>query len=123
MGLVIAGLILMIWQVWRGKPVGWLFARATGLGLSTLYICCFINVAGLVASHNLARPNHSFDIYYLCTLGEGASPAITQAEATTGQDICDESYGLFVKAPQDLREWGYRNYRLRNSLAAMAAPT
>lgn len=123
MGLVVVGLILMIWQVWRGKTVGWLFGRSAMLGLATLYICCFINVAGLVASHNLARPNHQFDTYYLCTLGPGAIPAITRAEAVSRQDICHESYGLFIKAPQDLREWGYRNYRLRNSLAAMAAPT
>ena len=123
MGLVVAGLVLMVWQVWRRKTVRWLFARAGLLGLATLYICCFINVAGLIASHNLARPDYSFDNYYLCTLGPGAVPAITRAELATGQDLCDTDYGLFVKSPQDLREWGYRNYRLRNSLAALAALT
>ena len=122
MGLVVAGLVLMVWQIARGKPVGWLFARAGLLGLGTVYICCFINVAGLIARHNLDRPDHVFDVYYLCSLGDGAIPAIAQATATTGQTICWDT-ALTIKAPQDLREWGYRNTRLRNSLAAMAART
>ena len=122
MGLVVTGLVLMVWQIARGKAVGWLFARAGLLGLGTVYICCFINVAGLIARHNLARPDHSFDIYYLCSLGDGAIPALAQAKATTGQTICLDT-ALTIKAPQDLREWGYRNTRLRNSLAAMAART
>lgn len=120
MGLVGAGLVLMIWQICWGKPITWLLARAGLLGLATLYYCCFINVAGWVASHNLARPDQTFDRDYLCNLGEGAVPAIAQAKATTGETYCRDS-NLFIKAPQDLREWGYRNYRLRNSLAALAA--
>jgi Domain of unknown function (DUF4173) len=123
MGLVVAGLVLMVWQLARGKPVRWLFIRAGLLGLGTLYICCFINVAGLVAHHNLARMDQDFDHFYLCSLGSGAAAAIAQAEARTGLHYCYESLLPFVKAPQDLREWGYRNYRLRNSLAALAAST
>ena len=122
MGLVVTGLLLMVWQIARGKAVGWLFARAGLLGLGTVYICCFINVAGLIARHNLDRPDHVFDVYYLCSLGDGAIPALAQATATTGQTICWDT-ALTIKAPQDLREWGYRNTRLRNSLAAMAART
>ncbi len=121
MGLVVAGLVLMVWQVACEKPVRWLFARAGLLGLSAVYVCSFINVAGLVARHNLARSNQDFDHYYLCTLGPGAVVAIARAERATGTDYCFSDDPLFVKAPQDLREWGYRNYRLRNSLAALAA--
>ncbi len=123
MGLVVAGLVLMAWQLMRGKPVTWLFIRAGLLGMSTVYACCFINVAGFVASHNLERTDQDFDHYYLCTLGPGAAPAIARAEAATGRHYCYDSPLPFVKAPQDLREWGYRNYRLRNSLAALAAST
>ena len=123
MGLVVAGLGLMVWQVLRHKPVQWLAVTAAGLGLITLYLCCFINVAGFVAAHNLARADADFDHYYLCNLGPGAAVAIAQAEIQTGQDYCDVSVALFVKAPQDLREWGYRNYRLRHNLAALAALT
>lgn len=123
MGLVVAGLGLMVWQVLRHKPVQWLAVTAAGLGLITLYLCCFINVAGFVAAHNLARADADFDHYYLCNLGPGAAVAIAQAEIQTGQDYCDVSVAPFVKAPQDLREWGYRNYRLRHNLAALAALT
>ena len=123
MGLVVAGLVLMVWQVGRDKPVQWLFARAGLLGLTTVYLCCFINVAGLVARHNLARGGQDFDLYYLCNLGPGAAVAIAQAQRRTGIDYCYSPDPLFVKAPQDLREWGYRNYRLRNTIAAMAALT
>lgn len=111
----------MVWQVAREKPVTWLFARAGLLGLTAVYLCCFINVAGLVARHNLGRADQSFDHYYLCTLGPGAAVAIAQVQAATGIDYCFSVGFPFVNAPQDLREWGYRNYRLRNSLAALAA--
>ena len=123
MGLVVAGLFLMVWQVIRNTPVSWLLARAGLLGLTAVYLCCFVNVAGFVAAHNLARTDQDFDHYYLCNLGPGAAVAIARAEATTGIAYCHETNAAYVKAPQDLREWGYRNYRLRNSLAALAAST
>ena len=52
------------------------------------------------------------DDYYLCQLGDGAKPVI--AELAPGR--CGVQ-GLWVRSPQDWREWGFRNWRVRTSLA------
>ncbi len=111
MVLVGLGLILMIMQMVQRAPVGWFMLRAAGLGFLAIYICALVNVDGLIARTNLAQPDP--DMWYLCQLGEGVAPALAASD-----HFC---HGMqpFVSTPQDWREWGYRNARLRRSLAAM----
>jgi hypothetical protein len=110
MALVGLGLILMIMQMVQRAPVGWFMLRAAGLGFLAIYVCALVNVDGLIARTNLAQPDP--DIWYLCQLGEGAAPALIASEQTC------YSFQPSVSTPQDWREWGYRNARLRRSLAA-----
>jgi hypothetical protein len=117
MGLVAAGLALMLVQMRRGKPMIWFLVRAFGLAGVVLYGLCFFNLDGYVARHNLAHTGPALDNSYLCTLSEGAAPALA-AHLAAGQKVhCARSSR--VHTPQDWREWGYRNARLRHSLAAV----
>ena len=114
MGLVAAGLCLMLVQMMQRRGVGWLYAASSGMGLLTLYAVCFVNVAGLVASHNLSRPELVIDNDYLCALGDGALPAIRAWERDNRLTLCHGQHRL--AKPTDWREWGFRNARLRHSL-------
>ncbi|TIT60144.1 MAG: DUF4173 domain-containing protein, partial [Mesorhizobium sp.] len=82
MGLVAAGLALIIARIALGKSSEWLLS-ANLLTLSlALYACCFINFAALIANYNV---DHSLemtgqgiplDAWYLRSLGPGAFPAL-----------------------------------------------
>ena len=82
MGLVAAGLLLILIQITMRKPVSWLItANAATLAL-VLYGCCFINTPRLVASYNVehSRENGgtgpSLDLRYLASLGAQAIPPL-----------------------------------------------
>ncbi|GGL72695.1 DUF4153 domain-containing protein [Wenxinia marina] len=123
MGVVAAGLLLMPWQIARGLPPGWLVRRAVAVGAAATWACLFVNVAGLVARDQLGREGE-IDAPYVCGLGPGALPAILEWQAAEGQRLCVDSWTLLpvVRPPEDWREWGYRNWRLRRSLAALEGP-
>jgi len=123
MSLVAVGLALILWQVWRGHRNGWMLTRIGALGAATLYACCFISFDGRIAAHNLARHADKSRVY-VCALGAGALPAITAHEQRIGYRYCQHTRPQ-VTAPQDWREWGFRNARLRRTLATItpqAAP-
>lgn len=122
MGLVASGLVIVAWQIWRDRPAAWMMLRCGALGAVTLYVCAFVNFDGIVARHNLTQPvvPHARTI---CELGEGALPAMHRHLDVTPYIYCGH---LFHGAPElfqpaDWREWGFRNWRLRRSLAAMTA--
>ena len=110
------GLILIIMQLLARQSVGWFLQRASSMGLLAIYLCNLVNIDGYIARNNLAddRAND----YYLCSLSEGAAPAIEAYEAQTGEALC-HSYRPYLSVRNDWREWGYRNARLHRSLAAM----
>ena len=113
MVLVALGLVLMIMQMVGRESVGWFMLRAAGLGLTALYAVSLVNVDGLIARHNLAAGKQ--DYWYLCQLSEGVVVA-----AAPYQPIPCYSFGFpTLSTPDDWREWGFRNARLRRSLAAM----
>ncbi len=107
MVVVALGLVLMIMQMVGRQSIGWFMSRAAGLGLVALYTVSLVNVDGFVARHNLTVGK--VDAYYLCSLSEGAAPELRR------NFVCNRS----VSTPQDWREWGFRNARLRRSLAEM----
>lgn len=121
MGLVVIGLGLTAWQILRARSNGWLMLRATGLGVMTLYVCAFVNFAGIIAGTNLelaAREGgRPVDVYYLCGLGPLANKAIGQT-LLRHPELADElsmrtcwHHGL--PGSTDLREWGFRSARVR----------
>lgn len=116
MSVVALGLILMIMQMVGRESIGWFFQRAFGLGLVALYGCSLVNIDGLIARNNLA--DHRDGDFYVCELSEGAVPALFAYEKAVGAPLC-HSRRPYVSQPNDWRDWGYRNVRLRRSLAAM----
>ncbi len=118
MGLVACGLSLMVWQIAKGFPVRWLFGWSGLMGATVLFACSLISVDDRIARHNLTGDRARLDTYYLCGLGEGASFAIRTYEIRHGHLLCHASR-TGVTTPSDWREWGYRNWRTRRSLATL----
>lgn len=122
MGLVACGLCIVWVQIWRDRPAAWMMLRSGALGAVTLYACAFVNFDGVIADHNLTQPVQK-DVFALCTLSEGALPAMERYWGADPVSRCRAQYydypQLFV--PGDWREWGFRNWRVRRSLAAMSS--
>ncbi|MGC1496139.1 MAG: DUF4173 domain-containing protein [Sulfitobacter sp.] len=116
MALVAGGLALILWQVWKGHHNGWLMLRGGAMAATVLYVCAWVSFDAVIANYNLNNPVKR-DAYYLCWLGDAAQPIITKAEMQRDQTICHGRHQ--ISTPQDWREWGFRNWRARNSLAAM----
>ena len=119
MGVVAVGLGLTAQQVWQDRPAAWMMLRSGALGLVTLYVCAFVNFDGVVARYNLTRDVPA-DSEMLCKLSEGVIPALEHYSGETVGRFCAQHHTqprLFQ--PQDWREWGFRNWRVRRSLAAM----
>lgn len=117
MGLVFVGITLILVQISQTRSIGWLL-RANLLALSaTLYICCFINFAWVIADFNLnnkENPNQ-LDTYYICQLGDFALPAILAFEADQSKTLCA---GKGASAGQHtlIKNWrdsGFRKWRLQ----------
>lgn len=115
MVVVALGLVLIVMQLWQRQTRGWFMVRAAGLGFLAIYACNLWNIDGLIARHNLSVGK---GFGYVCSLGEGAVPALRASEAAQEAGIC-YSRGPHLSQPVDWREWGYRNARLRASVAAM----
>lgn len=120
MGLVAAGLVAMIWQMVRVHSINWLIRVNAAMAVAVLYVLCFVNVAGIIATYNLAH--HPQATPYVCQLGEGADAAIVAHERALGYQICAPS-NMTLAAPQGWRDWGYRNWRLRRNLTPEGSAT
>lgn len=118
MVLVACGLVLVLWQVWRGRENRWMLVRAGALGIVTLYVSTFISFDAVIARYNLAQTSE-VDLFYICHLGDAAQPVILEHELTLGRPVCYSRHA--VADPHDWREWGFRNWRARNSLTALQA--
>lgn len=118
MGLTAAGLALIFWQVCAGRTNRWLVLRGGGLTVAVLYACAFLSFDAMIARHNLTHQPRQ-DHTYLCALGEAARPVIAAYEVAHRRMICPG--GHRISAPRDWREWGFRNARARNTLAAVQA--
>lgn len=115
MVLVVVGLALTGWQILRTRPNSWLLIRATILGVGTLYLCSFINFAGVIATANLNN-KRTVDWHYLCSLGPTATKAISENVQIYPRlpwpDSLDTCWALPATKP-NWREWGFRNWRMR----------
>ncbi|MEP6018566.1 MAG: DUF4173 domain-containing protein [Paracoccaceae bacterium] len=115
MAVVLLGLLLVLWQVYKGHKTSWLLMRNASLGLGTLYVCCFINFDGVIAQHNFTTFGKQ-DLNYLCSLSEGVLPELDR-QGVNVEYSCPEWRRPEMSQPKDWREWGFRNWRLRRSLA------
>ncbi|WP_189799467.1 DUF4173 domain-containing protein [Tateyamaria sp. syn59] len=123
MWLVAFGLGLVVWQVWRDKPASWMMLRSGVLGAAVLYACAFFSFDARVAAHNLAA-HRDPDLALLCNLSEDAIPALYAAYGPNWRAACLPFYDRpILSTPATWREWGFRNWRTRNSLQAMTIET
>jgi len=91
--------------------------RRGALGAVVIHGVAFINIEGLIATHNLTRPVAE-DRWVPCGLSAGALPALHRCLVIPPDVYCPSgSPRLFT--PKNLREWGFRNWRLHRSLVAM----
>lgn len=113
MGLVAAGLGLMLWQVMTNRSNLWLLARGLAVALATLYLCAFINFAQIIAAQNLARTD--VDLAYVCDLGTMAGGAVADAL----QNRLDQLHPVSIQQPCNAlrrvstsgwQEWGFRSW-------------
>jgi Domain of unknown function (DUF4173) len=131
MGLVAAGLLLIVIQIVLRKPISWLLtANAATLAL-VLYGCCFINAPSLVAAYNVAHCREAggtgpaLDMRYLLSLGPEVLPALeprlpqipglrpTIAELQSDRGICQNR----LRRSENWHAWSFRAWRLRRYLA------
>ena len=128
MGLVVAGLLLIVLQIiWR-KPNSWLLsANAATLAL-VLFACCFINAPRLVATYNVEHSREisgtgvHLDVQYLGSLGPQAQlvleshrqevPALTSAMDRQFPDA-----RTALSRPENWRAWSFRAWRIKRYLA------
>lgn len=110
MALVATGLGMVIWQVTRARPNGWLMWRLLSLGAGTLYLCCFVNFAQLIAAHNVAHGVADDD--YLCALGPlAAGPVVAGGIGQrTGDTLWLDECRMDLPAIRNWREWGFRSW-------------
>lgn len=120
MGLVAVGLVMILWQVCAGFGNRWLLVRLSALGAGVIYICAWVSFDAVIAQNNLSHDVPQ-DRSYLCRLGDGAQPIIAQYDAVRDVTLC--RWPASVERPQDWREWGFRNWRARNSLNAIQTGT
>lgn len=112
--VVATGLGLTVWQVLRHHSAAWLLKRCAMLGLVTLYAAMFLSFDQTIARYNLTH-DVARDAEYICTLGPAALPEIrTHAPA-----LCDYYPDMRAPLARDWREWGFRDWRVLRSLAAL----
>jgi Domain of unknown function (DUF4173) len=129
MGLVAAGLLLILIQIVRRKSNSWLVsANAATLAL-VLYGCCFINAPRLIAAYNIEHSREiggtgpSLDLAYLRGLGPQALPALEahikqipalRAIAEGRRDCWRHEHSVRL---ENWRAWSFRTWRLKRYLA------
>lgn len=120
MGLVAAGLCVTWVQVRDDRSVSWMLSRVGALGACVVYLCALISFDRIIATHNLTH-HVQIDTAYLCQLGEAATPAITRHSGLTRAAFCPgmSARNTRIFYPDDVREWGFRNWRVRRSLASV----
>lgn len=123
MGLVVAGLVLTGWQLWRLKTNLWLLQCNVGLLVLVLYACCFVNFADMIARNNLARFDADktlmVDRAYLCGLGPNAATALRDFDIRHGIVLCPAGAGPQIDG---WRDWGFRSWRVQRNLVKLNLP-
>jgi len=130
MGLVTAGLALIIARIALTKSSEWLLSANLVTLSATLYACCFVNFAALIANYNVDHSREMtgrgvpIDIWYVRSLGAGAFPAldrfIDHQGPTTAENpafrqllgIRPVDEGAYRAVLNHWRAWSFRDWRL-----------
>ncbi|EJN03864.1 DUF4173 domain-containing protein [Phyllobacterium sp. YR531] len=128
MVLVAIGLLLILARIALGKTNEWLCTANLLTLFATLYLCCFVNFAALIADYNIRHSRDlggegvALDTYYLKQLGPAAVPAIRKAMLSRkinlpmlSSELASIVY-LYERYNGDWREWSFRGWRLSSYL-------
>ncbi|MER9893186.1 DUF4173 domain-containing protein [Mesorhizobium sp. M0119] len=135
MGLVAAGLVLIIARIAREKSNEWLLSANLLTLSATLYACSFINFAALIANYNvdhsleMTGQGTQLDVWYLRSLGPGALPALDrfvqhQSSTVSAEDASirelagwyAQDEARFRAGQETWRGWSFRDWRLNRAL-------
>ncbi|WP_245512365.1 MULTISPECIES: DUF4173 domain-containing protein [unclassified Mesorhizobium] len=130
MGLVAAGLALIIARIALQKTGEWLLSANLLTLSATLYACCFVNFAATIANYNVDHsyemngPGTGLDIYYTRSLGPAALPALDRffdhqkkVFLTDKRDPADAFIETrYRDARKNWRTWSFRDWRLLRTL-------
>jgi hypothetical protein len=138
MFLVMAGLLWILWRILRNRGNAWLINANVYTLVTVLYLCCWVDWAGLIAAYNIRHCRETggggqeLDVAYLQSLGTGTLPALTTLLRQTGMQ---ESAALRLKVERatvalqtclrtetrDWRGWTLQRQRTLESLRPSAA--
>ncbi|TPL38930.1 DUF4173 domain-containing protein [Mesorhizobium sp. B2-4-6] len=140
MGLVAAGLALIVARIALQKSGEWLLSANLVTLSATLYACCFVNFAATIANYNV---DHSLemtgkgvplDIWHIRSLGPSALPALGRYFEHQKKTFPDRAVGdgpdaiaefRYRTEQKNWRAWGFRDWRLLRTLdkhGALANP-
>lgn len=114
MFLVLAVMLLMIWQLWKSKSNQWLSGSCAVVVAAVFYTCSFVNFGHVIASENLSRDGQTKDTYYLCQYTRSGIKAIHDHYTETGEKLCAHKFKYTEFLPDDWRSWSYRAARLES---------
>jgi hypothetical protein len=130
MGLVAAGLLLILIKIAMWKPNSWLINANAATLTVVLYGCCFINAPWLVATYNVEHCREvggtgpALDLKYLASLGPQILPAleprvqhIPALQAYVAGFRFDHEVDAARMTAPNWRAWGFRTWRLERYLA------
>ena len=129
--LVAAGLLLIVLRIVRNRDNGWLLRANLLAATAVLYACCFVNVPGLIADHNVRHcaeaggAGPTIDVEYLRELGPAALPALASVIEKFPEGAPRARAGwhaakLWDELREGLGDW--RGWTLRRTRIARACP-
>jgi hypothetical protein len=128
MGLVTAGLALILIQILLRRSNAWLLtANAAALAV-VLYGCCFINMPWLVAHYNVEHSREvsgegqNLDLRYVRCLGPQSLPALERhrekfPESWVPPCQCPNNFREAFTVSKNWRDWSFRAWRLKQYFA------
>jgi hypothetical protein len=127
MGLVAAGLVLIVIRVARNHSHLWLIRMNLLAALATLYVCSLTNFDAIIADYNVAHSweaggrGATIDDPYLVSLGPQTLPALQKTIMLRKTDYllvasCDRLREAQGRDIASWRSWGFRSHRLQRYL-------
>lgn len=135
MGLVAAGLFLILLRIALRRSNEWLISMNLATLTTVLYLCAFFDFSAFIARFNvensaeLGQQGAQLDIYYLISLGPSAIPALDIYLASIPSGAADRHIvgyarerlaGTFNARSKDWRSWSYRDHRIENYIQSTA---
>ncbi len=112
MALVVVGMALLIWQLWKSKSNAWLTGLFSVVVILVFYTCSFVNFGYVIAAENLSRNDRNPDSYYLCNHVLSGTKAFLEHHSTNGTQICYGRYKNMTPPSENWRAWSFRSARL-----------